>query len=299
MILKKLVSTSLVALLFVAVPGCLERSTVVKVNRDGSGIVHIRNHDQEVNIVIGGKKAETEDKESKLPSMESLDRIAKEMGSGVRVKSIKPSKNRSGWKGYDLIFEFDDINQMVLTDSLANIGDKDSDDAENADGKKEPAEKEPLDREFRFTMKDGTLEIFSLAYDQPAKNATPADEPQDGAIDPFAQEPAGSSPTFSLQETAMTQLYAKLLSDVRIGVFVQVNGPIESTNALHRDESLITLVNVNVGKMLEDENAVSKLKSIEHLENDPDRRAKIQEMANETDGLDVDTQKKIVVKWGD
>ena len=62
--------------------GCIERSTVIKVKRDGSGIVHIRQHEQEISISLGvtSEKVDDDD-EKKLPSEEALREMTSAMGA--------------------------------------------------------------------------------------------------------------------------------------------------------------------------------------------------------------------------
>ncbi len=276
-------------------PGCIEQSTVVKVDRNGSGIVHLRNHQQEVSLTIGSKEVTAED-ESKLPSKERLLELAEKMGEGVRLKSAKETKNRSGWPGYELVFEFDDINQLVLTDEFFSPSDGDdkseqADDLHAADDHKKTGQ-----HEFRFSMNDGKLEIRNRGFDGDA--AADAQEPQvDGAVDPFAGQPQATNPSMNLSEAVASQFYSKILADMRIGVFVEMDGEIASTNAKHRDQNLITLLNVNVGKLLEDPESAKHLQEFQALERSPQRREKTQELADQIDGIDIDTQNPILVQF--
>lgn len=284
----QLPAAAIVAVACLTHSGCIERSTVVKVKKDGSGIVHIRNHEQKVSITIGGKEAKDEDAKPSVPTPAEIAQMVKEMGKGVKLKSLTPSKNRSGWDGYDLLFEFADINQLVLGDGLG----KSSGDAADA-AEKKPADPSPQ-RDFRFSLNDGVLEVRNTAFDQPA-TVEPA--PLLGAADPYADKPLPKNVSLSLGETALSEVYAKILADMRVGVFVQIDGEIESTNAIHREGNLITLVNVNVGEILDDPDATKRLKALESMEHDPERRKKTQDLANQTDGIDLDVQDPIVVRF--
>ena len=86
-LLQKRLSFSLAAVTVLCLSGCIEYSLVIKVSKDGSGLVHLRNHEQKVGITIGGKKAQPDEKKPKLPSEKQLNKLAESLGTGVTLKS--------------------------------------------------------------------------------------------------------------------------------------------------------------------------------------------------------------------
>ncbi|MGI9473959.1 MAG: hypothetical protein ACR2NZ_20615 [Rubripirellula sp.] len=281
--------------------GCIERSTVIKVKSDGSGIVHIRQHEQKVSISFGGGAAKSEDvEEDRLPDELALQKMAEEMGD-VELVSAKESVNRNGWAGYDLIFRFSNINDFVLPDDLVSPSSDDGDEAASALSDSDDAaidvDETTTQKEggYQFAMADGILEIRSLLPIEPQQQR--ADEQVIGAVDPFAEAPPAAEASIDLQQMAMEQVMAAALSDMRIGVFVQVDGELEATNAIHREGNLITLMRLNVGELLKDPDSKSHLSSLRRLKESDDRRRQLQQLSVEVDGLDIDAQDPIVVEF--
>lgn len=288
--------SSWVALLCCVVfSGCLEQSTVVKVKKDGSGVVHIRSHEQEVSITISAKKVNSDESESKLPSKERLQEMAEQMGEGVALKSAVETKNRSGWLGYELVFEFQDINHLVLDQALSNLT---KSDAKAAEDDSKTSEKADADvQELRFTLQDGRLEIRNHGLDDGEADATTDQAKPNGAIDPFANRPAATNPSFSINDAAISTVYAKILADARIGLFVEIDGEIASTNAKHQKQNLITLVSLNIGELLDNPDATVKLRELEALKGSKLRRKRSQELADGLNGLDLDAQDPVFVQF--
>ena len=78
--------------------GCIERSTVIKVKKDGSGVVHFRHHGQKIGISFAGSSPQPDQQEeNKLPSQDELSAMAKAMGSGVQLLSATQTTNRNDW----------------------------------------------------------------------------------------------------------------------------------------------------------------------------------------------------------
>lgn len=275
-VLKNTISRWFCALLvLVACSGCIEKSTVIKIKKDGSGVIHVRNHVQDASIKIGKAKP---DKVRGLPNPAELERIAKRMG-GVTLVSADETQNRNGWHGYELVFKFDDINQVVLSDS--QIAPQTPKDASSVD-------QDAQGDSYRFAMKGNVLEI---RHDGDRSSATPKE--QLGAVDPFAKEPPASG-TFG--EEMMTQILAQSLTDMRIGLFVQIDGELASTNAAIQDNNLVTLMSLQVGKVLADPNARRRLQELEKL-NASEGRAGLKSLVGQVEGLAYDVQDPIVITY--
>jgi len=289
--------------------GCIEQSIVIKTDKDGSGVVHVRNHSQEVVMPFGASKDKKEsDEKSKLPSPDRLEELVAKMGSGVELVSATDSTNRNGWKGFELVFRFEDINKLVIPSELMSAAAEkdDEDDAESSDaGETSPAliaakaaeqNDDLIDQNFRFTLTDGELQIHT---ELPALATSKQSETEKiGAVDPFAdQPPARKNMSISLGSNAMMEkVLAKALSDMRLGIFVQIDGEIESTNAIHRKENLITLISLNLGQILDSPDAKKHMEKLTKLKQSPQRREQTQQIAELIDGLNVDLQDPIVVK---
>ncbi len=284
---------SLATLLGVTVTssGCIERSLVVKVKKDGSGVVHLRSHVQEVTIAFAS--SDEDDEKPKMPTQQWLTTITASMGNGVKLISMEESTNRSGWPGFDVIWEFDDVSQLRLPDALLGPKERKKDKAEQADKGDQENDREPAEEVsgFRFAMKSGELMIHPYGG-----QTEPVAEPPEqtiGAVDPFASEPVAVNPSIDLG-AASQQILAAVLAEMRVGVFVEVDGEITESNAKHRKDNLITLISIHVGEMLKHPDAQRKLKKWGKRK---PSRSQLQQMADTIDGLEVDFQDPIRVKF--
>ncbi len=262
----------------------------MKVNDAGSGLVHLRNHEQQATLSF--VKTDTEvDEETKLPTEDALGELTASLGEGVSLVSMTRSTNRSGWSGYDVIWEFEDINQLTIPDAI--LGDDEEEDSESSSQEDDQTEIAKSDSEasgFRFSKQGDRLEIHPYGKDaEPQPTAK-----QIGAVDPFADQPPGSSPTISFGDVAAQSVLAKALTEMRVGIFVQIEGDIAESNAKHLDENLITLINVQIGKLLEQPEAKQHLQKFQGRK---PTRAEAQELADELDGLTLDLQNPIVVQF--
>jgi hypothetical protein len=147
---------------------------------------------------------------------------------------------------------------------------------------------------YRFEMVGGVLIIHTFIEE--GEEDESEEEPTLGAVDPFADAPPAPEAGTDLQSVAIKQMMAAALSDMRIGVFVQLDGELEASNAAFGEGNLITLLGLNVGDVLKDPDAKRHMKSMRHLKGS-DRRAKMQEVAAEVAGLDIDLQDRILVEY--
>lgn len=270
--------------------GCFEGSTVVKVKRDGSGIIHVRNHTAA--LLLNDKPAEGAD--GKVPTEEELIAYASKLGPDVTFQSFKKTNNRSGWPGYEVIYAFEDINTVQIESLM--IPDKESKNKPN------PEEVEVLGGKgggFKFRMDDGMLTIVSLSPfwtpDSAGKGESEPTGALEGAVDPFADEPV-SEVTKGLEVSLTSgvsgiqgKLVQAMLKGARLGFFVEVDGEIASTDAQFRKENLITLID------LELEKAFTGITSLEKSMKAAKTQEEAQELVNEAAGIVMDVRPEISV----
>ncbi|MDQ8190580.1 hypothetical protein [Roseibacillus persicicus] len=259
------------ALLGFLLTSCLENSVVVKIHKDGSGLIHIRKHSK--------NSSNAEDVE--MPTDEELAQAAAGMGPQVKLVSAKKGTNPQGWHGYEVIYEFPDINKLTLRNK------------DNQQGK----DNEPNGMSatsFEFSMKDGVLEVISNSpeWDNPKTLGSEAFQTEGTTIDPFAHSQKGSAQKIGLTSTLTDQdkIMRAASKDMRIGYFIQPADPVKSTNALYQKDGLITLFRLDVEKL--------------YREGTPDfdqfnglSREEFAERVAETDGLDFDLQKPILIDF--
>ena len=275
---------------------CFEQSIVVKVNKDGSGIVHERSY---MNTAMGGMMggligAGEEGAEAEaavpdiLPSEDELKENASEMGEGVTFQSVSPSKNKAGWSGYEVVYAFTDINkvQLDMSDLGSSMGDDMAELAEEA-GAEEEGEPEFI----TFEMADGVLKIVT-----PDPSGSLAEAGGGGGEEGAEGEtanPFGDMDPNDPESAMAMQMMAPMMAGMRMGFFVQAGDPVASTNARHQSGNLITLMMMDMGKIFQNPANIATMTA---LENETDRD-KIQEAADSIEGMTVDLQQPITITY--
>ena len=266
--------------------GCVEQSTVVKVKPDGSGLIHIRVHQQDATLF--GLVESKNKAEDKVSTKELLAELVKKMGTGVEIVSSVEKANRHGWPGHELIVRFDDINQVTIPGNLLT---------KPISPKKKNAKNKPssldLKGDTKFTFNNGVLKIQMNGFDEQAN----ADElVVEGAVDPFAAEPASPLAKMSLPDLAIQAMASELLADARVGFFVQIDGEVIESNAKFRKDNLVTLVQANFGEILKTPQGLSKLESLENETKKVSRKL-LSTLSDSIPGLDIDLQNPIEIRF--
>lgn len=268
---------------------CFEESVVIKVGKDGSGVVHYRKYSNDTagagffGGLGGGDDEETNPEEAEDAEDETLkaelEARATAMGEGVVLQSFRKGKNTSGWDGHEAVFAFPDINKLRLdmNDAMDDGGAKDEEEA---------AADEP--EYIEFEMKDGLLAIRTPPMQKEKKAEAVQDQggAENEAVDPFGDE-AGNDP-----QMAMLAGMAGMFAGARMGYFVEIDGEIAESNALHRKDNLITILRMDVGKILANAEAVNQLERLEKVD-----AAEAQKIADQVDGFDADLQQPIKVRF--
>ena len=282
---------SLLPVLFLT--SCFEQSIVVKVNKDGSGIVHERSY---MNDAMGGMmggllgggegEAPAEPAGPELPSEAELQEAAAGMGEGVTFQSVTPGKNQSGWSGYEVVYAFTDINKLKL--DMETLGGAVGPDAEEL---AEVAAGEETDAEIiEFEMADGVLKI--LTPDPGGSLANAGGGGEEGGAE-GAANPLGDLDPNDPESAMAMQMMGPMMAGMRMGFFVQGGDPIASTNAKHQSGNLITLVMMDMGKVFQNPANINALSALD-TETD---RTKLQELIDGIDGVTADLQEPIVVTF--
>ncbi|WP_345327205.1 hypothetical protein [Novipirellula rosea] len=295
----------LVCLATLLLVGCIEESVVVKVNRDGSGVVHVRSYHQKANLgfSIGSSKQETSSEKvpnEGLPTEEKLQALAERLGTGVRVESVAAATNPQGWNGFEVVFAFDDVNELVLSDQLFTLGHKTKKDAEDAEGtepnssKTGPHEKFSLVEGTRFQLQGDRLLISRDSDHQLQANAN--QQPREATKDPFAEAPK-SPGVVSITGPQMEKFMSQVLKDARMGLFVELESGIGETNARYHNEDQVTLFKIEIGPLLEQKPLVDKLSRLSHRYHGPELRSETQKLADQIKGLDIDIEDQISIQF--
>ena len=218
----------------VALTGCINSTTLVKVKADGSGTV-----EQTTLMNVAAMKAmipgaTASGQTPAAVNRADLERTAARMGKGVRLLSAEPAKNDSGFEGVKAIFEFDDINQVQVSQdpNTGNNPDRLSTEPSNADPVK-----------FKLTRTGGTSLLTINFTDKPAGDKT-------------AQP--GDMPDFS--NPMMMGMIKSMMKGFKINIDLEVVGSIVKTNAEYVNGPRITLLEMDIAELLSDE---SKLRALQ------------------------------------
>lgn len=245
--------------------GCIEHDVVISVNKDGSGTVTERTTVASAMLdqmaALGGEAGGMADQ---FVDREAAEKRAAEMGEGVSVESAEAIE-ANGRKGGRVVFAFADINKLTynfgggMDDMGGAMGDgEDEEDAE---------EQEPM----KFEFADGVL---TMKNPQDADAAEGVEAPESEEMDD--------------QSLAMAK---QMMGDMRLSMKLSFPGGIKETNASHVDGDTVTLMEMEMGKLLEDPEKFRKLSAAQ-----PETPAEIQAAVKGIEGVKVESAEEIRVE---
>lgn len=253
-------------------PGCFQSETTVHLNKDGSGklVEETRLGAQMVAMMgqfsgIGGEAKA--DPFAEMFSEEKAKARAKELGEGVTFEKSEPV-NAGGAKGARVTYSFKDINQIRVSagDGMKNM---------NPAGEM-AAEKAKENPPITFSYTGGKL---TIKMPEPGK-------PE--AADKIAPDEAGKPDMDSPEAMAMMK---QMMGDMKMSLKVVIEPGIAETNATHQDANTITLMEMNMGKLVENADSLKKLGTID--QNDP---AAAMEALKGIDGVKIESKREVTVK---
>jgi hypothetical protein len=260
------------ALVTLVLPGCFQSETTIHLNKDGSGtlVEETRLGAQMLAMMdqmagLGGGDAQ-EDPVKQMFSADKAKARASQLGEGV-VFEKSEAVNANGAKGARVTYRFKDINTLKVSseDSMKNLSPM---------GAQAPAAQKTVP--ISFTYADGKL---TIKMPQPAK----ADAPEA----PAAEDPAKPDLDNPEMEAMMKQMFA----DMKMSLKVVIEPGIAESNATHQDGNTITLMDMELGKLLENADTLKKLAKV-----DQKNPAAAMDALKGIEGVKVEAQKEITVK---
>ena len=224
-----LVPVALVMLL----SGCFTNHWIISVKPDGSGTITMDfSMDQSVMGMMQGMAGDG----GEAPPMTSQDMIdpdtmasmATAMGEGVRFVSADPLNPASGAVGYTALFEFDDISKVKINPML---GAPSGDEQDSSD-----------DEIVSFKLDKGFRKRLTIFMDQSDEES---DSDEADYEDAEEQDPA--------EAAAMAGMMKPFLEGMGFSVKVQIDGRINKTDATYVDGNTVTLMDFDMGKILNDD----------------------------------------------
>lgn len=226
----------LVVCLAAMLSGCINSSTLVKVKPDGSGTIEqilLVNAAALKGMFAGMGGAQM--KESPTPGVftdADFKRTAERMG--VKPVSLTPMKE-NGFEGSKAVFAFDDITK-VRVDQDPQIG--------GMAGSSTPKES-PI--HFTFARQANTS-ILTVTFDE--KKAA-------GATKDMQQK----APSIESIDPQMMQMIKTMFEGFKVAVNLEVDGKIVKTNADYVEGSRVTLLEIEMAGLFEDQEKLKALQS--------------------------------------
>lgn len=208
--------------MFLIAIGCVEQSVVVKVQKRGSAIIHIRSFTMpdpfRKRVREKGASIGVDDK--------TVAELLENLGKGVSVQSNSKAANSRGWPGTELVLFCENVNSLEITTETLELiiqclsGEpmgKQSTDQRSQNMAPSPR----LRSTVKFAFDNETL-VIERSTEQPVFE--PSD--RNGARDPFAKPDAVSGISSSV-------FFANVIRHVRLGLYVEAEQEITGADATY------------------------------------------------------------------
>ncbi|MBC8126864.1 MAG: hypothetical protein H8M99_06940 [Gloeobacteraceae cyanobacterium ES-bin-144] len=271
--MKKLLLALTSAIIALVLPGCFQNETVIHLNKDGSGtVVEDTRFGGQMLAMISqmsamGGEASKKDPVAEMFSEEKLKARATQMGEGVTYQKSE-SVDADGFKGMKATYQFKDINTLKLSteDSMKSMS------PPGAPPTPEANKTEPI----RFTYASGTL---TVKMPEPKKADVPEKPEVEGIEKPDMESPE------------MQAMVKQMCANMKMSCKLVIESGIGESNATYKTGNTITLMEMDMGKLLEKPETFKLLGKVD--KNNP---AAAMESFKGIDGLKMETQKEVSVK---
>jgi hypothetical protein len=258
--------------------GCIQNDTVIHVKPDGSGTIEetvklsnmLLASFQNMAKGMSEDDVETKDKPEAQDPLQGMmkDAQAREKQYGPDVKFVSATAVKTETMGgYKATYAFKDINTLRINQNPEKKT------GMPADGKDQAAKKEEI-ISFKFIKGPvSKLTVTMPAMDK--KNDINKGEEQKAKLDPSAAE--------------MTKM---LFKDMSISLVLEIEGSIVETNATYRDNSHLTLLDMNFGKIIQNAKVFERLNAEQ-----PKTIEEMKGMVKEIQGLKIEMNNPIEVAF--
>lgn len=241
---------------------CFELSSVVTINKDGSGVV------EETTLVSAQLKAmmaagaaqgggEGAPKMDILPTKEKAQEKAASLGEGVTLKSYEEIKSPDGREGVKVSYSFSDVRKLSYSP-----------------GDAKPESGKPIS----FALEGDTLTV-NLPQDKPSGEKSEEPKPKTELPQDLEAQMAMMRPMFA----GMRFNFA----------FKAANG-IASSDASHVSGDTVTLMEMNFDKLLEKPEGFKKFSEL--MDNNDMTPAEAAEAFKGFEGIKIEPKEKITIK---
>lgn len=271
---RKALGLLLLGIVPLAVTGCMEIETVVKVNSDGSGTITERLV-MSNEIVEMMKEMAPEGQPAEFYNLQELRDAASGYGSGVTYISARNVETEFG-KGYEASYAFTDINGIRVGQS--------------------PGDKMPGDNAEGGPDDDAGFTTFTMRPGNPGELVIhwPVNEKEPGAMETgeTASVDASAPNQIPEQREAAMEMMKTAFKDMRMSMHVEVAGQIVDSNATHLNGSRVTLVEIAFADFLDSDEAMKTMAS-----NEEPTVADMKEMMRLIPGLKMEIEPEVNVRF--
>lgn len=253
--------------------GCFQNETTIHLNKDGSGtlVEETRLGAQMLAMFdqmssIGGPDAKKEDPVAQMFSEDKAKARAADLGEGVTFEKSE-AISANGAKGARVTYRFKDINTLKIApgDGMKNM-------SPMGEAKTDTLKKNAT---VAFSYTGGKLTI-KMPEPPKADPAAPADENT-------------NMPDMDKPETAA--MVKQMLGDMKMSLKLVAEPGIAESNATYQTANTVTLMEMDMGKLLEKPAAFKQLGKLD--KNNP---AAAMQALKGLDGVKLETRKEVTVK---
>ncbi len=241
---------------------CFQQHIEISLNKDGSGTVTEETTlgAQVLQMMAGAPGGADEALAGMVEEAKTKAAArAKVMGAGVELKSVE-AINKGGGKGTLVTYTFKDINDLRYSPDTDMGG----------GGGGEPDEVKEPEQPLKFSYQDGTLTMINK------------DEQKDAPDDPAEGE---DDREMGDQELAMAK---QMLGDMRISLKMNFPGGLAKTNASHVDGNKATIMDMQIGKILEQPEKFKEMNKAK-----PETPAEMLEILDGVEGVVIEPEEKV------
>jgi carbon monoxide dehydrogenase subunit G len=216
--------------------GCINSTSLVKVKPDGSGTIEqtLLVNMAAVKGLLGGLGGAQAKQSSSVLNEEEFKRTAERMG--VRPVSLTPMKE-GGFEGAKAIYAFDDISKIRVDQDPQMSG-------SSGGGRAASTANNPI----RFALvKQGGNSVLTITVDE--------------KVAASATAKAGDAPSLESIDPTMMAMIKTMFQGFKVLIDLEVEGQIVKTNADYVNGSRITLVELDIAGIFEDEAKLRALQS--------------------------------------
>ncbi|MCB1234766.1 MAG: hypothetical protein KDM91_06825, partial [Verrucomicrobiae bacterium] len=151
-----------------------------------------------------------------------------------------------------------------------------------------------IESPVKFTMADGVLTIDTGVSPDTISEIGEAGGGLAGG------GPLGGPNGAQIDPAAAMQMAAGMFQGMRIAYFIRIDGEIAETNATYVDDTLITMSDMEPGKMMTDPNFGQIVKEAQALQGQQPDQAQIEAMMEKVkkiEGVKMETQEQVTVRF--